>query len=61
MGTLSVLQRELTEELQNVIACMTDCEHFPSSEKRKDNFDLVKRRREQLLEQELPGSREQSQ
>lgn len=61
MGTLSVLQRELTEELQNAIACMTDYEHFPSSEKRKDNFDLVKRRREQLLEQELPGSREQSQ
>lgn len=38
MGKLSVLQRELTEELQNAIECMTDCEHFPSSEKRKDNF-----------------------
>lgn len=34
----TVLQRELTEELQNAIECMTDCEHFPPSEKRKDNF-----------------------
>lgn len=37
VSTLSVLQRELTEELENAIACMTD-QHFPSSEKRKDNL-----------------------
>lgn len=32
-----MLQRELTEELENAIACVTD-QHFPSSEKRKDNL-----------------------
>lgn len=38
MGTQPVLQRELTEELQNAMACMADYGHFPSPEKRKDNF-----------------------
>lgn len=28
----------VTEELQNAIACMTDYEHFPSPEKKKDNW-----------------------